>query len=129
MGDFWTDLEFADYDLTSISLDEYSLDTATGKLYNNIENSYSDSDQSFNVTFVKYTVKETSGSTQTTSVYHELISNEAVYQQASFDDIDEFGYILSGRKKYIIEQLPGLSYYLVTLPTSALYSYKETCQD
>ena len=117
-------IEFADYDFSPISITDYVLDSSTGELFNNIENTYNDTDRSFDLTFIKYTVKNTS--TGAINIYHELISNSDVYEQATFDDIDELGYIYTDRRKYIVQALPGLSYYQVTLPTSDTYAYIET---
>lgn len=119
-------LEFADYSLKSIKITEYILDSSTGKLYNNIENTYNSANQSFDVTFVKYTVRSINGSTQTVAIYHELISNSPVYELADFGDVDVYGNILPGLKKYLIEEIPGGLQFTITLPTSAKYAYKET---
>lgn len=118
-------IEFADYSLKPIQYSEYVLDTTTGKIYNNIENTYNDNTGDFDITFVKYTVKIQNGSSQTVEVYHELVSNESVYQQADFDDVDLYGNIKAGLKKYLIEQL-GDQQFLVTLPDVDTYAYKET---
>lgn len=120
-------IEFADYNLNPITITEYYLDSTTGEVFNNIENTYDDSTTEFDVTYIKYTVRDTSmvGS-DTISVYHELISNSAIYTPADFDDIDEFGQLISGRKKYLLEEQLGGEQFVVTLPDLQRYAYKET---
>lgn len=119
-------IEFANEELQPIQLSEYVLDTDTGTIYNNIENSFSDTDSSFSVTFVKYTVRTTVGAVQTVEIFHELINNQPLYSQADFDDVDAFGNILPEHKKYLVEEIAGGQQFLITMPTSARYAYKET---
>lgn len=119
-------LEFMDYSFKTFKLTEYLLDTDLGVIYNNLENKYDDKTNSYNVSYVKYTIKITSGGATNTYIYHELINNEQVFEAASFDDVDIYGNILSGRKKYIVDQVPGGQYYIITLPSVAQYGYKET---
>lgn len=119
-------IEFADEGLRPIEFSEYVFDAATGIIYNNIENSFSDVDSSFDVTFVKYTVRTVVGSVQTVEIFHELINNTPIYGLADFDDIDAFGNIKTGRKKYIVEEQLGGQLFLITMPVSARYAYKET---
>lgn len=124
VGQTLTSLEFIDRDLRSLTLNEYLTDSV-GTLYNNIENWYDASTGDFSVAYVKYTVREVAGAIVTTTVYHELISNQPIFEQAGFDDLDDFGVIISGRKKYLIEELPGGQAFLVTLPIATRYSYME----
>jgi hypothetical protein len=117
-------LEFMNKDFQSISLTEYVLDKTLGEIYNNIENSYDVTTTEFDVTYIKYVVRNGT----TTTVYHEIVNNEPIYQLATFDDIDDDGLILTGRKRYLVEELPGGSSFLVTLPSLQLYAYKELQQ-
>jgi hypothetical protein len=118
-------IEFADQDLNLLDLTEYVLDSSTGVVYNNIENSYDATSGSFEVTYVKYTVRSITDGVQSVTIHHELVSNDPVYTQASFDDIDEWGLLLTDRKKYLIETNPGGASYLITFPTSQRYAYRE----
>lgn len=120
-------VSFADYEFQPIEFNAFVIDTTTGVLYNNIENYYNDENQTFEAYFVKYTVKEGSGATQSVNVYYELISNSPVYSQATFDDLDDTLQLKTdGRKKYLLEAVPGGTGYLVTLPIPNLYAYRET---
>jgi hypothetical protein len=119
-------ISFANYLFQPITVSQYSLDTATGELYNNIENTYNSIDGSADITFVKYAVRIISGGIQTVEVYRELIDNSPVFEQADFDDVDAFGNILPGRKKYLIEELGSGTQFSITLPSLARYAYKET---
>jgi len=117
-------LEFMNKDFQSIGLTEYILNKTLGEIYNNIENSYDVATTEFEVTYVKYIVRDGT----TTTVYHELINNESIYQLASFDDLDDDGLLVAGTKKYLAEELPGGSSFLITLPSLQLYAYKELQQ-
>lgn len=119
-------IEFADHTLQPISVVDYVLDTSTGTVFNNIKNTFDNITHDFDVTFVKYTVRTTIGNTQTVEIFHEIIDNQPVYSQASFDDVDELGNIIPGRKKYIIEEQAGGQQFQITLPTSQKYAFKET---
>jgi hypothetical protein len=114
-------LEFANEELHTIQVSDYVFDSTTGRLFNNLESTYDNETTDFNVYFLKYTVKSPDGVT----VYHELLDNEIIYTQADFDDLDELGVLLPGKKKYLIETLPGGSSFLVTLAEEKLYAYKE----
>jgi hypothetical protein len=118
-------IEFADENLVVVPFSEYSLDATVGKVYNNIENTYDSATGTASVRFIKYTVRTISGSDLTVISYHELINNEAVYTQADFDDLDPFGHILPGRKKYFIDEQPGTNKFEITLPSTQRYAYKE----
>lgn len=114
-------LEFADYTLKTTTVTYYYTDTATGKVYNNLESTYDIATTDFTAYYVKYSVKLNS----TISVYHELISNKPVFTLASYDDIDAWGNLIAGNDVYLVEELGGGSYFTVTLPTSTDYAYKE----
>jgi len=125
-------LEFADYDLQPISVTEYVMDTSTGMLYNNLENSYSSTGDSFSVTFVQYTVKKIVSGVTTIEIFHELISNSPIYTQADFGDLNfdrcltGRNVIIPGRKVYLVHEIPGGQYFEITMPEEARYAYKET---
>lgn len=116
--------EFVDSSLTTKKVTEYSFDSATGKLYNNILNSY-DVDTGHDVTFIKYTVRTTVGSVATITVHHELVNNETVFVAATFDDIDEWGNLEVTADAYLVTQLPGSTQFEVTLPVPNDYAYQE----
>jgi len=118
-------IEFADYTLNPIKFTEYSLVTSTGKLYNNIQNTYNDSSGTIDVKYIKYTVRTSDSTGVSIDIFHELINNKPVYELASWEDIDEWGHIIAGQKKYIVQQNPGGATYQVTLPQSAKYGWIE----
>lgn len=119
-------LEFLDKNLSPILFSEYLLDSSTGELFNNIENEYNSSNSNYDVTYIRYTIKTVEGVNQSSiDIYHELIDNHPIYTLASFDDIDEFGNIVSGVNKYIIEEHIAGEYFEVRLPSVQTYAYKE----
>jgi hypothetical protein len=122
-------LEFSDYLFSKRVVTEYVTDLTTGKVYNNLENTYDISTTDFDVTYVKYTVRVTDTSTTpatiTVNVYHELLDNNPIYLEADFEDLDEWGSLLSGHKVFLVETLPGGEYFTITLPSVDNYAYKE----
>lgn len=119
-------IEFADYTLTPIAVNEYVLDTATGEFYNNLENDYDVATQTTEVTFLQYTVRTTLDGVISIDVYRELVDNSPVYTLAGFDDIDAFGVLINdGRKKYLAEETFGGTQFEITFPAVAEYAYKE----
>lgn len=113
--------EFVDQDFITRKVSEVKSDTTLGVIYNNLVNSYDTATGELNLSYIRYTVR-TSGVTR---VHYELVNNRPVFTQASFDDIDDFGNILSGRKVYLIEELVVGSQFQVSLPGVATYAYKE----
>ena len=117
-------VEFADKDLRPVRITDYLLESTTGKIYNNVENSYNSSTGTADITFVKYTVKTDTAFGPDFSIYRELINNSPVFSQATIDDVDEFGNLLTDRKKYILSEVGGQEYEIV-LPANTKYGYKE----
>lgn len=120
-------LEFADHNLKPIKVSDYVLDSSTGEVFNNLENSFNNSTTDFEITFVKYTVRTIVGSTQTITIHHELLSNAPIFSLADFDDIDSFGNIKSTSPyKYLVDEEVGGEQFIVTLQSIQKYAYKET---
>jgi len=119
-------LEFADYRLKPIRNPAFLFVSSTGEVFNNIENTFNSSTRAFTATYIKYTVRTISGPTQTIDIHHELVDNLPVYNLAEFEDLDEFGNLLPGVKKYIVEEEPGGQRFNISMPTSARYAFKET---
>lgn len=126
--------EFVDKNFSKINNNEYYLDQNTGDLYNNIKNYYDSILGEYDITYIKYTVKNTV--TSETNVYCELINNQRVYILATWNDIDEYsslkmygatydGIVYRG-KTYFIEEVTGTNYFRITLATNQLYAYQET---
>lgn len=118
-------VEFANYVQKTIAFKEYVLDTDTGKIYNNIENIYDVLTGELSIKFIKYAVKTTTDGITTIETYHELVDNQPVYEEASWDDIDEYGNIVSGRQKFISSSYASGAYYEIKLPSVQEYAYKE----
>jgi hypothetical protein len=129
--DDWSDrtllsLEFTDYTMNKREVSEYSTNEATGRVYNNIETSYNSSSLEFDVTYVRYSVSVVSGSTTTIYNYNELINNTPAFTTADISDLDEWGNLIQTSGAYLIDELPDLSGYRITLPISTTdYAYKE----
>jgi hypothetical protein len=120
-------LEFADYLFQTRAVTEYETETSTGKIYNNLENTYDNVSTDFDVYYLKYAVRYIDPFTaaQTVTIYHELLNNHTVFEPATFSDVDEWGQILSGHHVYLSSELPGGSKFEVLLPTIGTYAYKE----
>lgn len=118
-------VEFTDYTQKTISFKEYYLDTSTGKVYNNITNTYDESSGELDVKYIRYSVRTVIDGVATIDTYHELIDNQPIYEEASWDDIDAYGNIVAGRKKFITTTYPGGGQYLIKLPSNQQYAYKE----
>lgn len=98
-----TDLNVID-DLTEllVSTTDYR-DLSYGVVFNNLENEFDSDTNEPVVYYIKYTVRVGS----VINNYVELLNNIPVYRQASFDDVDEFGVLLSTRKVYNISESVG----------------------
>lgn len=118
-------IEFTDRNFNSRSVTEYVLDSTTGKIYNNLENSYNANTGDVIVTFVKYSVKIVDGATTTVEIYHEIVNNKPIYELADFDDLDAYGNIKTGHNVYLIDELITGEQFEITLPEIDRYAYKE----
>ena len=119
-------VEFTNYVMEKHNTSEYYIDSSTGKVYNNLSNSYNVSTGEFEVFYVRYSVKVNDGSTITQYNYHELLNNQKAFHLAEVADLDDFGNLDSESNAYILEELPDLSGYRITLPSSTSdYAYKE----
>jgi len=119
-------VEFTDYKKRTIKTPQHKIDATTGNVYSNLISTHNDKTQNFTVYFIRYTVKEKTGDSYRTTIYYELLQSDPVYELATFDDIDDLGNIIAGRKKYIIEQLPASVLWSVTTSTGNKYAYVET---
>lgn len=115
-------IEFADYLLRPISVIDYVLDSTTGKVFNNLENTFDPDTQDFDVIYIKYTVRD--GSTSSVDVFHELLNNQPVFTQAGFEDIGSGGTLISD-DKYLVEEEVGGQQFEITLPASDTYAFQE----
>jgi len=116
--------EFVDVStMKKVSISEYLLDETNGKIYSNLENSYGSGIK--DITFIRYSVKVTSGSSSSVYSYQELINNKPIFEPAEISDLDDWGNLTVGCDAYLVEELPGNIYYRITLPHASLYAYRE----
>lgn len=100
-------LEILDIDLVPITdLSEILVTTVIfkgnnhGVIFNNLESTFNASTNVANVFYIKYTVRN--GSTITN--YVELLDNQSIYREATFEDVDSLGALISTRKVYLIAE-------------------------
>jgi hypothetical protein len=111
-------------DLTEIKLTTTSFrDTNYGVLFNNLQNEFNSVANMPVVYYLKYTVKN--GTTITN--YVELLDNQSIYHEATFDDVDEFGTLLSSRKVYILEEATAGTFN-ITISSSQKYAIVQLLQ-
>jgi hypothetical protein len=109
---------FLDSSFDKVDENEYLLDTALGKVFNNLENDTDSIDPE--IYYVRYTVRPTGGTAKT---YSELLNNVPAYHPASFGDLDAFGNLDVAALAYLSANDPS-GKYLITMPTTSTYSYK-----
>jgi hypothetical protein len=115
-------VEFANYLLQTKSVTEQVTDAATGTVYNNLENTFNLSTSVFDVSYVKYSVRESG----IVTAYHELLNNEPVFTPATIDDLDDFLKLKVDSKAYLTEPQPTDGQFVITMPLVTRYAYKET---
>lgn len=118
VGDKLISVEILDASLAPMGITEFSLDETNGIVYNNLETNWV-SESNYTIYMVKYTLS--SGGVVKT--FYELLSNERIYTEATFDDLSEtLEIIQDGRKVYLIdEESDGFT---VTLPIIGDYAFK-----
>lgn len=125
----WSSRELLSYEfidvatMKKVNISESLLDSTNGKIYSNIQNSYEAGIK--DITFIRYSVKVTSGSTSTVYSYQELVNNKPIFEPAEVADLDDWGNLSAGCDAYLVEELPGNIYYRITLPSASLYAYRE----
>jgi hypothetical protein len=109
-----TSVKILDKDFREISIQEKNVDFDKGIVYNNLKNNI-DSDDIF---FVQYSVRIDND----IFTYVEILNNQEIYSQATFDDLDEdLNIINDGRKVYVVNYI-GNEFEFV-LPTSGDYGF------
>jgi len=117
-----TSIDIVDKDFNTITKVDLIYDTNNGIVYNNLTNTFNLQTKEYTSYYVKYTIRNTSNNS--INSYIEILNNINVYQIATFDDLDEFGALISGRKVYIIDELPSNNFEL-NLPIAQLYAIQE----
>ncbi|MHA2068602.1 MAG: hypothetical protein ACXABY_29925, partial [Candidatus Thorarchaeota archaeon] len=120
-------VEFVDIStMKPFNFTDYYIDTASGKVYNNLENSYNPLSTEYAVSMVRYSVRVTVSGVATTYSYQELLNNQHAFEQATVQDLDDWGNLIAGRKVYLLESVPGSTYYRISLPPGSSFAYQET---
>ncbi len=109
-------LDILDHDFNIISLSELSIDYENGIVYSNIKNTFDE------VYYVRYTIKNLS--TNKPLSYTEIINNINVYSLATFDDINEYGALISTNKAYLLDEIAANSYE-ITLANYRNYAIRD----
>lgn len=112
-------VEVLDENFVSLVLSELYIDWDKGIVYNNLASEFVSSSD-FTYYYVKYSVRN-GGNTYT---YTDLLSNEPVYREIEYTDLDEFLQIKAGRKVYFINE--GVNGYEISLPSVGKYAFQHT---
>jgi len=110
-------VEVLDSNFTVLILSELSIDLDQGIVYNNLVPDF-ESASRFTYYYVKYSVRNGDN----IYTYTDLLSNELVYKEVTFEDLDEFLQVKSGRKVYFINEDPNG--YEVSLPAVKKYAFE-----
>ncbi len=119
------DIQFADYSLATKLVSAYSVESTTGKVYNNLENSYNSSTGELDVTYVVYSVKIVDGSSTYIQTYHELLNNTPAFIPATFSDLDDTGVLSTTAHAYLLQEAIAGTQFTVTLPSTTTWAYTE----
>ena len=111
-----TDCDILDKNYSPVNANLFVKDVANSSVYTNLRNTYDEVSGDLELYYVRYTLSDST----TADV---MLNSEVTYGEASFDDIDSFGNLLSGVKKYIINYDTSGGYSL-TLPRTVEYAIK-----
>jgi hypothetical protein len=101
-GTILTEVKILDENFVEISREDSKVDFNKGIVYNNLEAEYDIDSNSYEAYWVQYTVRVGSDSFS----YTEILYNQNVYTEATFDDLDEdLNIINDGRKVYFINEV------------------------
>ena len=116
-------VEILDYTFNPIPNTEYFLDDSVGYLYHNLKSIYNPSNIYLQSYYVKYSAQVSGTVAQS---FHELLNSEPVFHEATTEDIDSWGNLLSTSKAYFITTKPAYTGFEVLFPpTASNYGYKE----
>ena len=111
-----------DSSFTEVLVRDVKYDSTNRKVFSNIAHSYDSVTGLATVFYVKYTVKLSSPAGQL-NTYIEILDNKPIFNEAGFDDINEYGLLEPENKAYLIEESAGQ--FNITLPASDDYALQQ----
>jgi hypothetical protein len=118
-GIILTEVEILDDEMNIVDDDNILYDFDEGIIYNNLDPGYDFATDLYLVYYVRYSVSNGT----TVSTYIELLDNQDIYTEATFDDLDEdLDLIDDGRKIYFVTYTD--SGYEILLPSVDDYAYE-----
>ena len=110
------DCDILDKNYIPVNANLFSKDLSVDSLYTNLRNTYDEVSGDLELYYARYIMDDS------TSV-DVILNSETIYAEAGFDDIDTFGNIKQGVKKYILSYDTSGGYSL-TLPRTVSYAIK-----
>ena len=115
------EIQVLDEDFQPVNLADIRIDLENKTVYNNLINSFDPISGLFELYYVTFLVRNTlSGAHKR---FTQLINNQPIFREADFNDLDELGNIIPGRKVYILQEDIGATFSVV-LPVSSTYGIR-----
>jgi len=114
-GNIVVDCDVLDSNYNPVSQRLFIKDIDGNSLYTNLNNSYDESSGELSVYYVKYIYEDSTSS-------NLLLNVHPIYEPADFEDLDDFGSLKSGVKKYILDYDSGGGGYSLTMPLTDQYA-------
>jgi hypothetical protein len=118
------DVVILDSSLKKIAIEESDFDYQNGIVYNNIRNTFDFKSGDYDIKYIRYTVKDSSSNI--INSYLEIVNNQTVYRQATFDDLLPDGTLPSNLKIYVLEKDTITNTFEVTFPSLQIYAILES---
>ena len=123
VGETYGDIRVLDYNFNNLTTTNYKIDSVTGFVYSNLQNSFDSTTGIYNLFYITYVIKKTNGVLER---YTEILNSRPVFNTAEISDIDPLsGLILPDRKVYILQEDVG-SKFIVQLPNTTDYGLRRT---
>lgn len=118
--DIVTSIKILDSSFEDLDVQESLLDKDNRVVYSNLKNSYDEDTGVSVVYFIQYTVRYTTGVVLT---FVELLNNQPVFNEATFGDINELGYLDEDCDAYLLNDHGGD--YEITFPRDTTWGIKQ----
>jgi hypothetical protein len=123
VGETYGDIRVLDSDFKNLTTINYKVDSVTGVIYSNLQNSFDPLTGLYSLYYVTYVIKRASGVLER---YTEILNSHPVFSTAEISDIDPLtGQIIVGHKVYILQEDVG-SKFIVQLPNITDYGLRRT---
>jgi hypothetical protein len=117
------DITLLDSAINNPVRDNIIFDYELGAVYNNIQNSFDLKSGDYTLTYVRYSIKNISSGI--ISSYLEILNNQSIYRQATFDDLLPDGTLPDTLQVYIAEENLFTNTFEITFPKIQTYSILE----